>query len=101
MNASRYNSLQRRKRALALCRTTPQTAEAIMAAGQCGRGFVSNLQRMNLIRNVGTPGQALYLATEIAFEEPVRKFEAPHCIEQASSIWHYARRIAHTAMEAA
>ena len=101
MRETRSNSLQRRKRALALCRTTPQTAEAIMAAGQCGRGFVSNLQRMHLIRNVGTPGQALYLATETAFEEPVRKFETSACIEQASSVWHYARRFEPAQREAA
>lgn len=77
----------------AMCRT-PQPLEVITAAVGCTKVCLYNLVARGLLRNVGTRKRALLQVVEGVSVEPERTFRTPEHIVQASSVWHYARRVA-------
>lgn len=82
-----------RRRILRLCET-PQRPAAIMQAVQCSRESIKALVSDGLLRNVGEHNTPMYCVTPLVYAEPPKRFETPAQIVQASSVWHYARRMA-------
>lgn len=73
----------------------PQTMAKIMERTGCTPRTVYNMVARGMLMNIGNQRGGLYGLTEnTMIEDPIRTFDAPPAIEQASSVWHYARRLA-------
>ena len=84
-------------RILAFCHV-PRTVEQITETIRCSRATIHMLVSRKYLINIaehkqGHPGR--YLAREGTEVLSPRRFEAPREIEQVSSVWAYAERIAH------
>lgn len=77
----------------AFCRN-PQTIDAIVDHVKCTKAVIYLLRQRGMLRNIGNKRGGLFQVVEGISVEPVRMFETPNNIIQATSIWHYARRFA-------